>query len=286
MTLQDTLTFETLDPEVLKRAIKFEHSKLTTMAFQKTNAAATGGSSSNYTSSVRIKQEPVMAVRNLAGTTKTPNRREANKKQNNNKNQNTTTKRCNRCGRTFEQSHLKNCPAMGETCKHSGKPNHFAKMCRSQQVSEVAEDSEGSVEECDQISESVGSCSEFVMSIQSEVMSIQTYQPENERVSKLVKDRINEITNKSNGKTVRVQKIYSIRDPTLNRVKSLKAMVRIDNQIIQLTVDTGSPVSFLNWATTKEIMEKSNKVRFIPSDKFNLQTKFVDYNKQPKYWEP
>ena len=38
MTLQDTLTFETLDPEqVLKRAIKFEHSKLTTMAFQKTN---------------------------------------------------------------------------------------------------------------------------------------------------------------------------------------------------------------------------------------------------------
>ena len=28
-------------------------------------------------------------------------------------------------------------------------------------------------------------------------------------------------------------------------------------------------------------MEKSNKVRFIPSDKLNLQTKFVDYNKQP-----
>ena len=68
MTLQDTLTFETLNPEeVLKRAIKFEHSKLTTMAFQKTNAAATGGSSSNYTSGVRIKQEPLMAVRNLGG---------------------------------------------------------------------------------------------------------------------------------------------------------------------------------------------------------------------------
>ena len=74
MTLQDTLTFETLDPEeVLKRAIKFEHSKLTTMAFQKTNAAVTGGSSNNYTSGVRIKQEPVMAVRNLSGTTKNQN---------------------------------------------------------------------------------------------------------------------------------------------------------------------------------------------------------------------
>ena len=40
LTLQDTLTFETLAPEeVLKRAIKFEQSKLTTMAFQKSNAA-------------------------------------------------------------------------------------------------------------------------------------------------------------------------------------------------------------------------------------------------------
>ena len=66
---------------------------------------------------------------------------------------------------------------MGKTCKNCGKPNHFAKMCRSQQVSEVAEDSEGSADECDQISESVGSCSEF------EIMSVQTYQPENERVS-------------------------------------------------------------------------------------------------------
>ena len=73
MTLQDTLTFETLDPEeVLKRAIKFEHSKLTTMAFQKTNAAATGGTSNNYNSGVRIKQEPVVAVRNAAGSTKKP----------------------------------------------------------------------------------------------------------------------------------------------------------------------------------------------------------------------
>ena len=74
------MTFETLDPEeVLKRAIKFEHSKLTTMAFQQTNAAATGGSSNNYTSGVRIKQEPVMAVRNSSGTIKNQNRKESTK---------------------------------------------------------------------------------------------------------------------------------------------------------------------------------------------------------------
>ena len=115
MTLQDTLTFETLDPEeVLKRAIKFEHSKLTTIAFQKTNAAATGGSSNNYTSGVRMKQEPVMALRNLSGTTKNQNRKESNKRQNNNKNYNTKTKPCNRCGRRFDQGHLKKLCSDGE----------------------------------------------------------------------------------------------------------------------------------------------------------------------------
>ena len=58
MTLQDTLTFETLDPEeVLKRAIKFEHIKMTTIAFQKKNAAATVGTGNNYNSGVNIKQE-------------------------------------------------------------------------------------------------------------------------------------------------------------------------------------------------------------------------------------
>ena len=163
MTLQDTLTFETLDPqEVLKRAIKFEHSKLTTMAFQKTNAAATSGASNNYSTGVKIKQEPVMAVTKSSGTTKNQNKRETNKRQNNNKNFNMKAKPCNRCGKTFDQGHLKNCSAMGKTCKNCGKPNHFAKMCRSQLVSEVAEESERSVEECDdQISESFGSCSDL-----------------------------------------------------------------------------------------------------------------------------
>ena len=147
MTLQDTLTFETLDPEeVLKRAIKFEHSKLTTMAFQKTNAAATGGTSNNYNSGVRIKQEPVMTVRNSSGTTKNQyNKRETNKRQNKNKNSNMKAKPCNRCGRIFDQGQLKKCSAMGKTCKNCGKPNHFAKMCRSQQVSEVAEESKRNV---------------------------------------------------------------------------------------------------------------------------------------------
>ena len=109
MTLQDTLTFETLDPEeVLKRAIIIELSKLTTLAFQKTNAAATVGTGNNYNSGVRIKQEPVMAARNSTGNKKNQqNKREANKRQNNNRNSNGKTKPCNRCGRAFDQGHQK-----------------------------------------------------------------------------------------------------------------------------------------------------------------------------------
>ena len=107
MTLQDTLTFETFE----------------------TNAAATVGTGNNYNSGVSIKQEPVMAARNSTGNTKNQqNKREANKRQNNDRNSNGKTKPCYRCGGSFDQGHLKNCSALGKTCKNCGKPNHFSKM--------------------------------------------------------------------------------------------------------------------------------------------------------------
>ena len=68
-------------------------------------------------------------------------------------------------------------------------------------------------------------------------MSIQTYQTENERIAKYVKDRINEIRTKSSGETIQVQKIDSIRDPKLKRIKSLKAMARTDNQLIPMVFE-------------------------------------------------
>ena len=235
LTMQDTLTFETLDPEeVLKRAIKIEHSKLTTMAFQKTNAAATVGTSNNYNSGVRIKQEPVMAVRNSTGNTKNQQyKREAN----NNRNSNGKTKPCNRCGRSFDQGYLKSCSALGKSCMNCGKPNHFAKMCRSQQVSEVTEESERSEEECDLIRENFGSSSDF------EVMSTQTISRRTIESRNTWAIEITKTTRREMGRRCKFNKIDLLRDPTSNRVKSLRAMVRIYNQIIQLTVDTGSPAS-------------------------------------------
>ena len=95
MTLQNTHTFETLEPEeVLKRAIKFEHSIfLLQFAFQKTNAAANVGASTSYNSGVKIKQEPVMAVRNSTGSTRNQlYKRESNKRPKNNRPNNSSGK--------------------------------------------------------------------------------------------------------------------------------------------------------------------------------------------------
>ena len=48
-----------------------------------------------------------------------------------------------------------------------------------------------------------------------------------------------------------------------------------------MTIGTGSPVSFLNWATAKQILETSKNTKFTPRENLNLTAQFVDYNKQP-----
>ena len=47
-----------------------------------------------------------------------------------------------------------------------------------------------------------------------------------------------------------------------------------------MTIVTGSPVSYLNWATTKQILEGSPKTKFIPAERLNLSAQFIDYNKE------
>ena len=63
VVLQDRLTFETISPgEVLKRALKFDQSKQTTQAFQKSNTATAGAGQVHGT--IKIKQEPTMNIGN------------------------------------------------------------------------------------------------------------------------------------------------------------------------------------------------------------------------------
>ena len=78
-----------------------------------------------------------------------------------------------------------------------------------------------------------------------------------------------------------MQKIDIRRDPTSERMQTLKALIRIENQIINMTVDTGGPISFLKNTVAKQILDSSVKVQFTPSEQLNLPAQIVDYNKQP-----
>ena len=71
------------------------------------------------------------------------------------------------------EGHLKKCPAMGKKCKNCSKPNHFAKICRSQQVNEIAEKTSSSDEERILI-QSFDSSDEFeIMATESETSSME-----------------------------------------------------------------------------------------------------------------
>ena len=114
--LQDTLMFETLPPdERLKRALKFEQSKQTTQAFQK-STLGTAQTISQSGSQIKIKQEPTVAVGNINQQNKRYNRDRSRQKQPDGrapaKYNTDDRKSCNRCGKLFTEGHLKNCAAM------------------------------------------------------------------------------------------------------------------------------------------------------------------------------
>ena len=108
VVLQDTLTFETFSSEeVLKRALKFEQSKQTTQAFQKTNAATASTAQVNGT--MKIKQEPIMSIgnKNAYGRRQTNNMYKKKSSDRKEGKHFTDTKTCTRCGRLFGEGHLK-----------------------------------------------------------------------------------------------------------------------------------------------------------------------------------
>ena len=126
-------------------------------------------------SQVKIKQEPIMEVSNRGGSSRRSNK-ELYKWMTWDAKSNTKSradqKQCTRCGKPIGEGNLRNCPAMGKTCKNCNKPNHFARMCRSQQVNEVAEELSSSEEECNLI-RCFDSCDDFqIMVVEEDIMSV------------------------------------------------------------------------------------------------------------------
>ena len=162
---------------------------------------------------------------------------------------------------------------MGKTCKSCNKQNHFAKMCRSNQVNEITVEISCTEKECN-LNHSSDSCDEFEFMVVEAKLNNTPEKVIGKTISG-VNDN-NEIT-----ATKDVRKIDIRRDPKSHQIKALKALVRINRQIINVTIDTGRPVSFLNWTTAKQLLEGAPEIKFIPAEKLNLTTQFVDYNKQP-----
>ena len=185
--LQDTLTFETVPPdEVWKRAIKLEQSKQSTQAFQK-STLGTAQAVTQSSSQIKIKQEPIMAVGNRNQNNKRPyrerNRRKKPDSRAPNKYNTDDRKQCNRCGKPFVDGHLKNCAVMGKQCKNCNKANHFARMCRSQQVNEITENTESSEKECNLI-QTFDSCKKF------EVMANDQSNNQKEMINGYIKEKV------------------------------------------------------------------------------------------------
>ena len=171
---------------------------------------------------------------------------------------------------------------MGKTCKNCNKPNHFAKMCRSQQVNEITNEGSSSEEECNLI-QTFDSCDNFeIMAVEEDLTSVENIEKYiNRRVLANIFEDKNFQRESLTKKYDNIEKIEIRRNPKSHQIKALKALVKIDSHILNMTIDTGSPVSLLNWTTTKQILEGPSYSKFIPAEKLNLLAQFVDYNKRP-----
>ena len=146
---------------------------------------------------------------------------------------------------------------MGKQCKNCNKPNHFARLCRSQQVNKITETTKSSEEESNLI-QTFDSYDDF------EVMSIESKSNQTESINSYIQKRLvnKQKCEKMSINESDVQKIDISRDLNSERMKSLKALVSVDHHIINMTVDTGSPISFLNWPTPKLILESSESKNY------------------------
>ena len=117
----------------------------------------------------------------------------------------------------------------------------------------ATEENSSSGEECNLI-QSFDSCDEF------EIMAIET---------------------KPRSVNQKKWKIDIHRNPQSHQMKLVKALVRVNNQIKNMTIDRGSPILYLDWTTAKQLLDGSSETKFFPAETLNLSAQFVDCHKHP-----
>ena len=120
-------------------------------------------------------------------------------------------------------------------------------MCTSQQVNEVANEDSSLEEECNLI-QNFDSCDELeIMAVEEDFTSIAEIEKYiNKRVLTNVSEEGNDGKKVLTAKFDTIEKIEIRRNPKSHQNKALKALVKIDSHILNMTIDTGSPESLLN----------------------------------------
>ena len=140
-----------------------------------------------------------------------------------------TSHNCRNCGQTWTRDHRSKCQAMGQTCRRCNKPNHFARVCKSnlncptytQRVNEVENNN------VEAITEDVNN-----ISINNEVQSQYTNSEDDYSVNML--------------------------SPEKDKTTPAKLEIQYGNSKNWVMVDSGSSASLVTERMAKEIAERDS----------------------------
>ena len=228
--------------DTFKLALECEKGASTSAQFQKLLPH------NQFSSTIKVKQEPTFSIQSSRG--------KRNSSQNQFNRQSTQSnkgnKACYFCGNPFSPDHRRSCPAREVTCNLCKKRGHFAKCCNSSKgrvnLVDDSEEVSDPLIECNFIDADYNSEPEYgVLQLESAV-----------RIDSI------ELLKSNKGKP-----------------RSLSIQLRTGQSFFYSTVDTGSPVSFLNEQTCDLILQRNPSFQFRDISRYPIDTLYVDYNKKP-----
>ena len=228
--------------DTLQLALENEKGAKTSEQFQK--LLPHNNATSSTTNSIRIKQEPTSSVqkfKNQGYSSRGGDVNRPHQRQHQNK-------PCYFCGNPFSLEHRRSCPARKATCNACKKKGHFAKVCNTtkRRVNMIQNEEMSTDQECNLIDVNGDSEPEYG------VMAIDVVQINNIELLK------------SAG----------------GQLRSVSIQLHSGNYLFYATVDTGSPVSFLNKKTAVILMKRIPNVKLKDITRHPLDVTYVDYNKR------